>query len=367
MSTPASRGVEPHQPEAPAHPASGLEITNLTVKYGAATAVNDVTLHLPAGQIIALLGPSGSGKSSLLRAVAGLEPVVTGDISWQGQSVVRTPVHRRGFGLMFQDGQLFAHRNVAGNVGYGLAGRSRTERQARVAAMLELVGLADYDRRAVTSLSGGQAQRVALARALAPHPRLLLLDEPLSALDRALRERLAVDIRKILRDNGTTAMYVTHDQDEAFTVADTIGILIDGELVRHGSPADVWAEPQRADVARFLGYGPIREHEGQLRAYSPQALSIPTSPPTARAPLATPTTTPPLTTTPAGQETDSQLIALEVTIREVRMRRGYAQALVTLPDGEAATARLASVTDSSHPGQRCQALLDLDRCPVVSH
>ncbi len=345
MTTPAA-----HTPELPrqADAGSGLEITNLTVKYGAATAVNNVTVHLPVGQIIALLGPSGSGKSSLLRAVAGLEPVVTGDICWQGESVVHTPVHRRGFGLMFQDGQLFAHRNVAANVAYGLAGRSRAERQARVAAMLELVGLSEYGSRAVTSLSGGQAQRVALARALAPDPHLLLLDEPLSALDRALREKLAVDIREILRENGTTAMYVTHDQDEAFTVADTIGILIDGMLVRHGSPADVWADPQRADVARFLGYGPIRDHGGQLRAYSPQALYIPTTPPA------------------AGQEGVGQRIALEVTIREVRMRRGYAQALVTLPGGEAATARLVSLTDSPRPGQRCQALLDLDRCPVVT-
>ena len=222
-------------------------------------AVDGVDLDVAPGEVVALLGASGSGKSSLLRAVAGLEDVAGGTITWDGQDVVTVPVHRRGFGLMFQDGQLFAHRSVAGNVAYGLgpAGVPRAERAYVVEQMLELVDLSGYGSRPVTTLSGGQAQRVALARALAPRPRLLLLDEPLSALDRALREQLSVDLRRILGERGTTALYVTHDQDEAMTVADRVGVMADGHLLRLAPPARLWRDPGSEVVARFLGFGPV--------------------------------------------------------------------------------------------------------------
>ena len=172
----------------------GLSLRGLRVVYRAAggasvTAVDGVDLDVARGRTVALLGASGCGKSSLLRAVAGLEDLAGGTIAWDGRDVVRVPVHKRGFGLMFQDGQLFPFRDVAGNVGYGLTGMPRSEKRARVEEMLELVGLPGYGPREVTTLSGGQAQRVALARSLAPGPRLLLLDEPLSALDRALAAR----------------------------------------------------------------------------------------------------------------------------------------------------------------------------------
>ncbi|MGM0386639.1 MAG: ABC transporter ATP-binding protein, partial [Actinomycetota bacterium] len=189
---------------------NGLAVRDVVVTYPAAgggvvAAVDGVSLDVARGEVVALLGPSGCGKSSLLRAVAGLEPLAAGDVLWDGESVVGEPVHRRGFGLMFQDGQLFVHRNVAGNIAYGLAGRPREEQRARVAELLELVGLAGYGRRSVTTLSGGERQRVALARSLAPRPRLLMLDEPLSALDRNLRERLTGEVAEILRRAHTTA------------------------------------------------------------------------------------------------------------------------------------------------------------------
>ena len=247
----------------------GLSVRGLAVAYGDLRAVDGVDLDVAAGEVVALLGASGSGKSSLLRAVAGLEDVADGSVAWDGRGVVRVPVHKRGFGLMFQDGQLFEHRDVGGNIAYGLAGLSRARRGERVREMLELVGLPGFERRRVTTLSGGQAQRVALARVLAPAPRLLLLDEPLSALDRALREQLATDVRAILREGGTTALYVTHDQDEAMTVADRVGVMEAGRLLRLDTPQRLWADPGSRNVARFLGFDVV----GDL-ALAPGALCV---------------------------------------------------------------------------------------------
>ncbi|MFN8029899.1 MAG: ABC transporter ATP-binding protein [Dermatophilaceae bacterium] len=235
----------------------GLTVRGLTVRFGATVAVDAVDLDLLPGGILALLGASGSGKSSLLRGIAGLEPLAAGRVRWDGVDVTAVPVHKRGFGVMFQDGQLFPHRDVGGNVAYGLPALGGRGRAHRVAELLDLVGLADFERRAITSLSGGQAQRVALARALAPQPRLLLLDEPLSALDRALREHLVGVLRSTLRATGTTAIYVTHDQDEAFAVADRIAVLRDGAIVQLDTPERLWRAPADAGVAAFLGYAPL--------------------------------------------------------------------------------------------------------------
>ena len=248
---------------------TGLSVRGLAVTYGDLRAVDGVNLEVAAGEVVALLGASGSGKSSLLRAVAGLEDVAAGEVAWDGRSMVRVPVHKRGFGLMFQDGQLFEHRDVGSNIAYGLTGLPRAQRGERVREMLELVGLPGFERRRVTTLSGGQAQRVALARALAPAPRLLLLDEPLSALDRALREQLATDVRTILRQGGTTALYVTHDQDEAMTVADRVGVMEAGRLLRLDTPQRLWADPASSKVARFLGFDVV----GDL-ALAPGALRV---------------------------------------------------------------------------------------------
>ena len=228
-----------------------LSVEQLTVRFGAKTAVDAVSLAVPAGEVFALLGPSGSGKSSLLRAIAGLEPC-TGEIAWDGESVVRVPPHKRGFALMFQDGQLFPHLDVAGNVGYALRVAGRRS-EARVTELLELVGLSGFEKRRVTDLSGGEQQRVALARSLAASPRLLLLDEPLSSLDRELRERLAVDLRDILKTTGVTAILVTHDHDEAGVIADRIGILDAGRLRQTGTLAELRAHPADDRVRAFLG------------------------------------------------------------------------------------------------------------------
>lgn len=239
----------------------GLAVRDLVVRYPGAgrgvpavTAVDGVALDVPVGEVLALLGPSGCGKSSLLRAVAGLEPPTAGAVTWDGVDLAAVPVHRRGFGLVFQDGQLFPHRDVAGNVAYGLRGLPRADRAARVAELLELVGLPGYDRRPVATLSGGERQRVALARSLAPRPRLLLLDEPLSALDRSLRERLADDLRRALVATGTTALFVTHDQDEAATVADRVAVMSAGRLLQVAAPETLWRRPASREVAEFLGY-----------------------------------------------------------------------------------------------------------------
>lgn len=252
-----------------------LSIEGVSVVYpgSAAAAVEDVTVEVGAGEVLTLLGPSGCGKSSLLRAVAGLEPLAEGRVSWDGQDLADVPVHRRGFGLMFQDGQLFPHRDVAGNVAFGLQMARRRDR-ARVSELLELVGLSGYERRPISTLSGGEQQRVALARALAPQPRLLLLDEPLSALDRGLRERLAVEIAEILRATGTTAVYVTHDHDEAFTVAHRVALMRAGRIVQIGSPDELWAAPVDAEAARFLGYRVIGTADGGALALGPRALRV---------------------------------------------------------------------------------------------
>jgi len=240
---------------------SGLAVRDAVVRYGAArrrpgaVAVDGVSLGVAAGEIVALLGPSGCGKSSLLRAVAGLEPLAGGTVAFDGADLAGVPVHRRGFGLLFQDGQLFPHRDVGRNVAYGLEtqGVPRVERAARVAELLADVGLAGYAGRSVATLSGGEKQRVALARALAPRPRLLLLDEPLSALDRRLRERLAVDVRDTLKATGTTAVFVTHDHDEAFTVADRVAVMDAGRLLQVDAPDVLLRAPASPRVAEFLG------------------------------------------------------------------------------------------------------------------
>ncbi len=232
-----------------------LELDSITVRYGQATAVSEVSLSVADGEVVALLGPSGCGKSTLLRTIAGLEKPTSGTVSWDSADLAGVPVHRRGFGLVFQDGQLFPHRTVAGNVAFGLRmrGTEREARDKRVLSLLELVGLEGYAGRRVTQLSGGEQQRVALARALAPSPRLLLLDEPLSALDRALREQLAVDLARLLREAATTALVVTHDHDEAFTLADRVAIMSRGRIVQVGPPAEVWSSPVDVETAKFLG------------------------------------------------------------------------------------------------------------------
>ena len=248
----------------------GLEVEDLTVRFGNAVAVDDVDLEVPTGSVVAVLGPSGCGKSTLLRTVAGLERPAAGSIAFDGRDLAGVPTHRRGFALMFQDGQLFEHLDVGANVAYSLRLRKvpRVARRARVAELLDLVGLQGYAGRLPGTLSGGERQRVALARALAVEPRLLLLDEPLSALDRGLRERLATDLHDILRAAGATAMLVTHDQEEAFAVADRMAVMRSGRIVQQGALDEVWRRPADGWTAEFLGYATVLTGEAARRLRS---------------------------------------------------------------------------------------------------
>ncbi|MEU8790003.1 ABC transporter ATP-binding protein [Streptomyces sp. NPDC048643] len=233
-----------------------LSLRGATVRFGGRAVLDAVDLDVAEHEIVCVLGPSGSGKSTLLRAVAGLQPLDAGGVALDGRDQAAVPAHRRGVGLMFQDHQLFPQRDVGGNVGFGLRmhGAPKAEQVERVAELLELVGLPGARNRAVASLSGGEQQRVALARALAPRPRLLMLDEPLGQLDRSLRERLVVELRGLFAELGTTVLAVTHDQGEAFALADRVVVMRDGRIAQSGTPLEVWQQPADAFVARFLGF-----------------------------------------------------------------------------------------------------------------
>lgn len=245
-----------------------LRLEAATVRFGGRAVLDAVDLAVAEHEIVCVLGPSGSGKSTLLRAVAGLQPLDSGRVLLDGRDQAAVPVHRREVGLMFQDHQLFPQRDVAGNVGFGLRmhGTAKDERAARVQELLDLVGLPGAGGRAVAALSGGEQQRVALARALAPRPRLLMLDEPLGQLDRTLRERLVVELRELFGRLGTTVLAVTHDQGEAFALADRVVVMRDGEIAQSGTPLQVWQRPADAFVARFLGFENVVEAsvEGQV-------------------------------------------------------------------------------------------------------
>ena len=242
-------------PAKPGLTQEGLEIEHISRRFDRTLAVQDVSFQVAPGEVVAVLGPSGCGKSTVLSIVAGLLTPDAGDICWAGQSLANVPAYQRGFGLMFQDFVLFPHRNVFDNVAFGLqiAGLPAPEIQQRVSEALELVGLPGFGGRDVNTLSGGEQQRVALARSLAPRPRLLMLDEPLGALDRALRERLVEDLRLILRRMHQTALYVTHDQEEAFVLADRVVLMNAGRVEQIGSPAELYNHPATEFAARFLG------------------------------------------------------------------------------------------------------------------
>ena len=246
-----------------------LQCLRLSVQFAETLALDSVNLTVHDGEVVAVMGPSGCGKTTLLRAVAGLQALDKGTIAWDGRNLRGAPPHDRGFGLMFQDYALFPHLSVEGNVEFGLRMRhvSATERVARIDEMLHLVGLEDYTGRPIHELSGGEQQRVALARTLAPWPRLVLLDEPIGALDRALREHLIGEMRAIFTRLGVTALYVTHDRDEAFAVADTVAVMDRGRIVRRGTPEEIWSDPRSGFVATILGFDTqldVKAHDGWI-------------------------------------------------------------------------------------------------------
>lgn len=237
-----------------------LIIEDVSYQYDRSVKVLDnINLSIQDGEIICLLGESGSGKTTLLRAIAGLENDYQGQISYNEQAIKPIPIHQRGFGLMFQDFALFPHMTVAENVAFGLKMQSiSTDEQIRIVdEMLNLVGLDGYQQRSIDALSGGQKQRVALARSLAPRPRLLMLDEPLGSLDAGLRERLVIELKDIIKQIRLTAIYVTHDQQEAYAIADRIAIMNKGQIEQFDTPKQLYRHPKTKFIAEFLGLSNI--------------------------------------------------------------------------------------------------------------
>ncbi len=236
-----------------------LTVENIQKIYEGKPLLRGIDFELQQGETICLLGRSGSGKSTLLRIIVGIETPEAGRILWNGNDLVNVPIHKRNFGLMFQDYALFPHKNVFENVAFGLRMMNIPEDELirRVEVELEKVGMLNFSHRSVTDLSGGEQQRVALARALAPQPRLLLLDEPLGALDKTLRGQLLQDIHTLLLETDIPAIYVTHDQEEAFRIADRILILRDGEIIQGGAPQLIYQKPRDTWVAKFLGLNNI--------------------------------------------------------------------------------------------------------------
>ncbi len=262
-----------------------LSVRDIHKSYENKPLLKGLSFDLPQGQMICLLGSSGSGKSTLLRIIAGLEDAESGAVYWDDQDLAEIPAHKRGFGLMFQDYALFPHRTVYQNIAFGLRmqNRSTDEIDEIVQERLRSIRMEDFANRPVTELSGGEQQRVALARALATDPRLLMLDEPLGALDHSLREQLTNELRQMLRESHKPVIYVTHDRQEAFGLADRLLILHEGNIVQDGSPQELFENPADAWVAQFLGLGNLvkddhdqtcswllRPHDAQL-GESPQA------------------------------------------------------------------------------------------------
>lgn len=232
-----------------------VQVRNLNLNFGPHKALDDVSLDFPDGQFFGLLGPSGSGKTTLLRCIAGFIYPESGSVRIGGEPVENVPVEKREIGMMFQNYALFPNMNVADNVGFGLRVRhvNEDEMKRRVGEALELVQLTKLSERRPHQLSGGQRQRVALARAIVTRPRVLLLDEPLSALDKALRVDMQIELKRIQREIGITTIFVTHDQEEALTLSDCIGILKDGRLIQKGPPREIYNSPGNRFTAAFLG------------------------------------------------------------------------------------------------------------------
>lgn len=236
-----------------------LELNHVHQSYGARTVLNDISFQVSDGTIACLLGASGCGKTTVLRCVAGFEQIAEGQIVINNAIVSRpgfsVPPEERRIGMVFQDYALFPHLTVARNVAFGLHGATDAARAARVDELLEIVGLGGLGDRYPHELSGGQQQRVALARALAPRPALMLLDEPFSNLDVEMRERLSIEVREILKNQNTTTILVTHDQNEAFTFADEIGVMMNGSIAQWATPYALYHEPATREIAEFIGRG----------------------------------------------------------------------------------------------------------------
>ncbi|MXW76422.1 MAG: ABC transporter ATP-binding protein [Acidimicrobiaceae bacterium] len=252
------------------------ELDAVSVRFGDVLAVDSASFEISSGELVVILGPSGCGKSTMLRVVAGLQQPDSGRVLIDGADSAALLPHQRSIGLMFQQHTLFPHHDVAGNVEFGLrmAGLAPAQRAQRVRDLLVLVGLGGFESRDVATLSGGEAQRVALARSLAPNPALLLLDEPFGSLDRGLRDRLTDELPQVLSEAGTTAIHVTHDHDEAFSLADRLVVMESGRILRVGPPGEVWADPRTVAVAEFLGHRNIVTRGSRLEVIRRDAATV---------------------------------------------------------------------------------------------
>ncbi|MBA5980956.1 putative 2-aminoethylphosphonate ABC transporter ATP-binding protein [Pseudomonas sp. Y5-11] len=237
------------------NPGAPMKVRGVQKRFGAFTALDNVSLDVAAGELVCLLGPSGCGKTTLLRCIAGLEKQDSGELYLGDRDVSQLAPQARDYGILFQSYALFPNLTVEANIAYGLAGSGRDEVRRRVGQMLELVGLTGSEKKYPGQLSGGQQQRVALARALAPAPSLLLLDEPMSALDARVREHLCTELRQLQRNLGITTLMVTHNQDEAMLMADRIAVMHNGRVEQYATPQDIYNHPATPFVAEFVGQG----------------------------------------------------------------------------------------------------------------
>lgn len=253
-----------------------VELKNLTKIYGQNTVVDHINLEIENGTLVSILGPSGCGKTTTLRMIAGFEHPEDGDVLFDGQSVGQVPVNKRNIGMVFQSYALFPHMTVEQNVAYGLEqhGAAKSEIPGRVREALEMVHMEEFSKRKPKQLSGGQQQRVALARALVIRPRVLLLDECLSALDKKLRVEMQSELRRILEESQVTTFFVTHDQEEAMTLSDTIVVMRDGVIEQTGTPYEVYERPANRFVAGFLGKANFIEENGVTYAVRPEKIKI---------------------------------------------------------------------------------------------
>jgi len=334
-----------------------LELRRVEKNMEPDLVLRDIDLALDSGEIMCLLGPSGCGKTTLLRIIAGLETTDGGQVLFEGADITRVPAHRRRFGMMFQEFALFPHQNVLENVAFGLAVQKRpaTEIAIRSREVLRLVGLEGLEQRAVSALSGGQRQRVALARSLAPYPRLLLLDEPMGSLDRVLRERLVQDLGDILKQVHITSLFVTHDHNEAFAVADRIAVLNEGRIEQIDTPVDLYRNPVNRFVAGFLGFqnllsGEIREDGRVQTGLGPLHLgTVPTSAETAVTVLIRPEAARLLSSGETARERETEIKARIDRIRfqgadyQLQLQTGDKQTLVLSLPGDTLNPQLGQV------------------------
>ena len=338
-----------------------VELNDLTRVYGQVKALDGLTLHIEPGELVALLGPSGCGKTTALRILAGLDTATSGTVRVGGRDISNVPANKRDMGMVFQAYSLFPHLTVLDNVAFGLKmrGKAKAQRLSRAAEMLEMVGLSEHRHKYAGELSGGQQQRVALARALAIQPRVLLLDEPLSALDAKVRTQLRDEIRRVQLEVGTTTLFVTHDQEEALAVADRVGVMSQGRLEQLAPPAEVYAHPATPFVAEFVGLNnkvPGEVSGGRVQLLGTSVPVLPGSVASGRGLAMVRPESVTVTPDPAGGATVSSVAFLGPVSR----------VYVTLPDGTVVGAQLtSSAARAFAPGDRVRIGVETDGVLVM--